>query len=105
MHLHAGRESQSAGQFLRNDLVSVIAHDHMRLVLCRVEVVEQTLGVERSAGSCDGDDDFQATELWPEAPNGARHRFDLPAKHAKKSLAGIMRKREILTANDTNTHQ
>ena len=60
MRLHARRKSQAFRQFFRDDLLRVIAHHHMNLVCGGIEIIEQSLCVKRTAGSGDGDKDFQS---------------------------------------------
>ena len=59
MRLHACGETQSIRQFLTDDLLCVIAHHHMEFVRGGINVIEQTLRIKRSAGSSNGDEDFQ----------------------------------------------
>ena len=56
--MHAVGQAQAFGHLFADDLVRVIAEHDVDLVLARVEVVEQALGVERTAGSGDGDENF-----------------------------------------------
>ena len=44
--------------FLCRDLLCVSAHDQMYFVRCRVDLIEQTLEVNRAAGASRGDDEF-----------------------------------------------
>ena len=50
----------------------VIAHHDVNLMFAWIEIVEQTLGVKRAAGSGDGDKNFQARKLWRADESGAR---------------------------------
>ena len=56
---HARWKPQAAGQFLGDHCWRVVAEHHVDLVLGGIQVVEQTLGVKRAAGSGDGDEYFQ----------------------------------------------
>src|SRR5207247_3808257 len=58
--LRARREPEYLRQFLRDDRLAVAGDDHVDVLGARVEVVEETLGVKRAAGSCDGNNDFQS---------------------------------------------
>jgi prepilin-type N-terminal cleavage/methylation domain-containing protein len=58
-----GWQVQAAGQFLGDHRRSVTAEHNVKLVLPGVEVVEQALGVERTAGSGDGDKYSQGLRL------------------------------------------
>ncbi|MEO6034841.1 MAG: DUF1622 domain-containing protein [Verrucomicrobiota bacterium] len=44
----------------------------MDFVRARIEVIEEPLGIERAAGSGDGDKNFQEAELWRGEESGAR---------------------------------
>ena len=72
MRLDAFGEFQAAGKFFRDDLMRVMAHHDVDFVLARIEIVEQTLGVKRPAGSGDGNKNSQASELWRGEDSGAR---------------------------------
>ena len=50
-----GREAQATRKFLGDDRRGVTAKHDVNLVLARIKVIEQALGVERPAGSGDGD--------------------------------------------------
>src|SRR5438477_7321977 len=43
--------------------MGIIAENDVQLVLSRMQVVEQTLGVNRPAGPGDGNDDFQGGKI------------------------------------------
>ncbi len=60
VRFHAVTEFQSIGQFRGDDLLRVVADDDVDFVCAGVEVVEQALGIERAAGSGDGNKNFQA---------------------------------------------
>jgi hypothetical protein len=77
VHFRACRKFQSIGQFLRDDLMRVIAHHDMDLVLLRVEIIKQPLCVKRTAGSGDGDENFQSRKLWRADESGARFPWPL----------------------------
>ena len=59
-------QAQTAGQFLGDDLLRVVAQHDVDFVGARVEVVEQPLGVKRAAGSGDGNENFHA-RIMPQA--------------------------------------
>ena len=48
-------ELQSRGKLFGDHYLGVIAQNHVNLVLTRVEIVQQSLGVENAAGSGYGD--------------------------------------------------
>jgi hypothetical protein len=58
MGLDAFGQTQTAGQFLGQDDLRVVAQNDMNLVLARIEFVEEALRVDRAAGSGDGNKDF-----------------------------------------------
>ena len=49
VRFHARRQSQAVRQFLRDDLLRVIAQHDMDFVLARIQIVEQPLRVKRAA--------------------------------------------------------
>ena len=52
---HTRRPAQAAGKFFGYNRRSVMAEHDVDLVLGRIEIVEQTLGIQRTAGSGDSD--------------------------------------------------
>lgn len=46
-------------QFLGDDLLCIVALDNVKLVRLRIEIVEETLRVKRTAGTRDGNKDSQ----------------------------------------------
>src|SRR5690606_20587036 len=61
------RQSQSFRQFLRNHLLRIMAEHHVNFMLRRIQVIEQALRVNRSAGSGDGNKNFHSffcCEVW-----------------------------------------
>lgn len=59
MRLHALGQAQPFRQFHRDDLLRVMAQDHMDFVLARVQIIEQPLRVKRASGPGDGNQNFQ----------------------------------------------
>ena len=75
--------------FLCRDLLCVSAHDQMDFVRCRVDLIEQTLEVDRAAGASRGDDEFHYTIQNHRTRSHSRsdwqstrssHHRDLPAE-------------------------
>lgn len=60
---HAGGQAQAAGQFRSHHLMGVITHHHVDFVLARVQIIEQPLGIQRAAGSGDGNKDLQCKRI------------------------------------------
>ena len=60
MSLDAFGKFQTIRQFLRDDLMRVIAHHDMDFVFTQIEVVEESLRIQRAAGSSNGDENFQS---------------------------------------------
>ena len=73
--LHAFGHAQSSGEFLGDDGFGVFAQDHMDLVFPGIKVVQEALGVERAAGSGDGDKDSQIGSFgWLEYGRAGRRQ-------------------------------
>jgi hypothetical protein len=60
---HPSRQAEAGGQFFSNDLLRVTAKHDVDFVRLRIESVEQPLGVQRAAGSSNGDEDFHDGQL------------------------------------------
>lgn len=63
VRLNSIGQSEAFWQFGFEDLLGIIADDEMELVLARVEVVEQALGIERAAGTGYGDENSHEGRL------------------------------------------
>lgn len=67
-------ELQPPGQLLRNHLLGVIAENHVDFVCGRIEVVQQPLRIQGSAGSSDGNkkfhNEFRRAQYDPPASAG-----------------------------------
>src|SRR5205823_3096736 len=83
VRLRARRQAESLRQFLRDDRLAVAGDDHVEVMWARVEIVEETLGVKRAAGACDGNNDFQSGKSisahYGEVELSGQARFARPA--------------------------
>jgi hypothetical protein len=79
------RKTQSAGEFLGDDRVGVVAEQNVKFVVPGAELVEEALGVKGAAGSGDGDDDSHA---WRLTEIRAFARTMAAAAAAGKSMEG-----------------
>src|ERR1044071_4721493 len=67
-------QAQATGQFLRDDLLRVVALHDVDFVRARVEIVEQPLRVERAAGTGEGYEDFHTKRIIPARKTMATQR-------------------------------
>jgi len=69
---HTFRNFQALREFLGDHRLGVIADEQMQFMSARIQIIQQALGVDNSAGAGDGDDNLQEPKKVPNGKAFAR---------------------------------